>query len=654
MIADAPPMNCQKLLNLAYRCGRRLVREFRKRGNGLDTRFDAWLYRRSCGRTDGRERVLRWATLAPWEPALPSRSAVPDWCTPAEAAAVVTAADRACVHEFDLLGSGPVQFGDRINWHADFKSKYLWDGTLHHSRIDWGDLPQGVDIKVPWELSRCMHFATLGLADWITGDIRYYDEWKAQVADWIHSNPVGRGVNWTCAMDVAMRAVNWLNAAMLFESRIQADSDEAFFEAFCEALWHHGHHIDRNLEWAGPGGALPGNHFLADLTGLLAIGAFFRDKKKGNVWLRFAKRWIAHEILRQVNPDGCNHETSTSYHRMVMEMFLWSDTLATRMREPFGEGFRQRLDLMAGFVTAYSAPGGAAAQFGDNDSGRLLWAGLDDGTDHRYLTRAQCGFGGRLNRFLLRGGMEMPGSDETAATSYPDSGFYFMRHGPAWVGLRAGRVSHGGAHAHCDQLSFVFNLAGQSIIVDRGTGIYTPDAAKRNRYRSTAYHSVAQINDWEQNDFGMERSQVFQMPDHTKARVIRQEEGATGSKLEAEHHGFERHRLGLRHTRKIRLNPECLEIEDLFDTIQHGDHLVWNFHFAPGLIYQHRGQKLLVVVDGFELQLTWNFPSESIIEQVNHSPAYGVEVPAPTLRVTAAVEATPKSYRFLFDWRPSR
>ncbi len=640
------------MLNFTYRCQRRLVRELRKRAGGRDVALDAWCYRWPPPRKSGRNLALRWAELAPWggDPQRPSL--VPSWATNEEARAVIEAADRICAHEFNLLGSGPVQLGDKIDWHVDFKSGYRWDASVHHARIRWGDLPEGVDIKVPWELSRCMHFASLGLADWITGDARYYHEWKTQLRNWIEANPVAFGVNWACAMDVAMRAVNWLNATIWFRQRIQADEDHKFFAALVESIWHHGLHIERNLEWRGPGDSQAGNHLLADLVGLLAIGAFFGNTRKGARWWRFAKHWIEHEMFHQVNPDGTNFETSTSYHRMVMEMFLWADTLAILRDDPFSESYRLRLGLMAEFVAAYSAPGGVAAQFGDNDSGRLVSAGLDDGQDHRYLTKGQCGFGGGLNRLLLRGNMPIPGSENPDTQTFPDSGLHFMRQGNAWAGLRAGPVSHGGAHAHCDQLSFVLNIAGRDILVDRGTGIYSPNPAKRNRFRSTALHNTAQINGWEQNGFGQQRAEIFQMPDHSQGRILHAQAGVAVAEWEAEHRGFERHRQGLRHSRKVRMTCNRFEIEDFFQALQAGDRLEWHFHFAPGVSCRLDEGQLHLIANDIVVRIRWNFPATADIEQVNHSIAYGVEIPASTLTIiTAATDDSANlPYQFQIIW----
>src|SRR5206468_12800816 len=88
---------------------------------------------------------------------------------------IVADADRSLRHEFDLRGSGPVELGDRIPWLTDFKTGKTWP-IQYCRQIEYNELDRPTDVKVPWELSRCQHFARLGQAYWLTGDDRYARE----------------------------------------------------------------------------------------------------------------------------------------------------------------------------------------------------------------------------------------------------------------------------------------------------------------------------------------------------------------------------------------------------------------------------------------------------------------------------------------------
>ena len=651
-------------LRMVYRIGRKAARESRCRAPGLYRAWDLARLKPVLRRRAPRDLLLDYGKLAPWASADGFRPPVAAWADGAEADAIVARADQGCSHVFDLLGSGPCAVGAEIDWHRDFKSGHRWSPVDHHLRIRWDDVPDGTDIKVPWELSRCQHFATFGLADWITGDHKYYREFKDQVAQWIASNPCGFGVNWVCAMDVAIRAVNWLEAVMLFRHRLEADDDPGFCAALVEALWLHGCHLARNLEWQGPRTASLNNHFLADLAGLLALGVFFSGSPAGRRHRAFARRWLEREIRRQVFDDGANFETSTNYHRLAFEMFLWADGLARRMGEPFSGGYRDRLAAMTAFVEAYTSPSGVAAQFGDNDSGRLLAAGIDDGRDHLYLTDRACGFGGRANRLLLCGRARNhdtlvveppPGRRECRPSfmrSFSQGGYWFARCGPAWLGIRAGVVSHGGAHAHCDQLSFVLAVGGVDFLVDPGTGVYSADTAKRNRYRATAAHNACRINHWEANTFRDGKPGLFRMSDDTRTEVLEWSGDGAVVRFRGLHHGYERHRPGLAYERCLVLRADGLEITDRFVELAVGDLLEWTFPFAPGV--EVNTTEGLVEASAASRRLRLEAPPgvEMEITEARHSPAYGVERPAAWLCVRASVAAPGSGeYTIRIAWR---
>ena len=178
----------------------------------------------------------------------------------------MAAAERICEHVFDFLGTGPVDWGDPIDWHHDVKSGYRWSLKFY---VEYGaDLKpgNGVDVKIPWELNRLHHFVTLGQAYWLSGWQQYADEFFAQWESWLTANPWPYGVNWTNAMEVAIRAVNLLWATRLFgDAPGWTDKRRA---TLCRSLWQHGVFIEHNLEASSRNGRIvTANHYLADVTG---------------------------------------------------------------------------------------------------------------------------------------------------------------------------------------------------------------------------------------------------------------------------------------------------------------------------------------------------------------------------------------------------
>lgn len=541
-------------------------------------------------------------------------------------------ADTAVEHRFDLLGSGPVAMGGKIDWHRDFVTGFRWKRSSLYSQIPIIAAP-GSDIKRPWELSRCQHFLALGLAGKLSGDEKYLKEYCSQIIDWINSNPVGFGVNWQCPMEAAIRAVNWLVGYALFDEPLSSGEHREFRKLLSFSLWQHARFIRTHLEWSGPWSNRRANHFLSDITGLFTLGVLFRDDTEGKRWFNFAHKYLEVEIRRQVFEDGVHFECSTSYHRLCLEMFLWCESLAGRTAKPFSEGYRQRLATMQTFAAAYTRPDGLAPVVGDNDDGRLLRTGLYNINDHQYLFTSA----GKPNieqRMLTKNAIS--GHVSGSGTYYfRQGGFYVIKQSQLYLMVRAGPLAACGAHAHNDQLSYELCLGSQPVIVDRGAYVYTSDSAKRNLYRSTASHNVLSINGAEQNRI---TKNLFSMPDETKTMILE-----TGRHLlRAQHTGFvELDRPGLVQTRSFRISDDelALEIHDNITNVKTGDLIKWYFHLAVGLTAeQHQSTVKLCKNRTTLCRIEGPTGSDVHVEKRCHSPSYGCVQPAEALIFSMKVE----------------
>jgi hypothetical protein len=317
--------------------------------------------------------------------------------------------------EFDLLGSGWRKAGG--DWSTDFKSGHRWSAAEWHRvvRIE----VDGADVKVPWELARMQHLPQLALAA-LAGILpagRAAQAFRDDVGSFLAANPPGWGVNWTNAMEVALRAANWLIAWDLLGAA-GARFDDAFTAALRGAVRAHGRHIAENLEWHP---RYRGNHYLADLAGLAMCGAWL-DDDEADGWLAFGVRGMEEECARQFNADGSGFEGSTCYHRLSGEIVAWATAVARALPasrlarlaalrprplspqhglfaapaassgEPFAPAHFERLRRIARFTLAAMKPGGRIAQIGDNDSGRfarLSWGrNAGDALDHRCSAAA--------------------------------------------------------------------------------------------------------------------------------------------------------------------------------------------------------------------------------------------------------------------------
>ncbi|CAA7627337.1 conserved hypothetical protein [Candidatus Terasakiella magnetica] len=421
-----------------------------------------------------------------------------------------------------------------IDWQVDFKSGYRWSSATWGRGIAYGHRP-GIDVKVPWELARLQHLVHLAAGYALDQDADLAAEFRHQALDFLGGNPPGWGVNWACAMDVAIRGANLALAWDLFRAA-GAVFDAAFEAELAAGLLAHGTYVRTHLEWSEHH---RGNHYLADICGLAFIAATVGQE----AWLSFANKELEAEIIRQFLPDGGNFEASTLYHRLSAEMVLSAAALLAGCGQPpLSEAARGRLDAALRFAADVTKPSGEMVQIGDTDSGRFFkltplfdleggdvrerhldprgleaWAAGVLGEDRpvppllAWEKAIATTLAGRRRLSppvpVVRGVGPQPvimtpgarlhiiPSDPTAlegmrAIAYPDFGLFIWRGARAFISVRCGPVGQNGqgGHAHNDQLAVEIEIDGVSWVRDPGSYVYTPDLAARNRYRSVQAH----------------------------------------------------------------------------------------------------------------------------------------------------------------------
>ena len=452
---------------------------------------------------------------------------------------IIRAANTVCEHRFDLLGSGLTDLGWPIDWHCDFKSGFRWNPRKYHTEIRPAPYPGGYDLKVPWELSRCQHFAWLGQAYWLTGDEKYAHEFRAQVEDWIRQNTPEFGVNWACSMDIAIRAVNWLWGYSFFQC--SPVLDDVFRIAFCKSLLNHGRHIMANLERTA---TFAGNHYLSDIVGLIYLGILLPEFKEAQLWREFGLHELENEMFNQVYADGGNFEASTNYHRLTTELFLSSTLLARLNGHRFSVRFMRQLEKMLELIQQITKPDGTVPIIGDQDNGRLhrlkVWVNPDhEWKDFRPLLAIGSILYDRPDWFTAVGDNweesvwfygnkaavtfqkgDVGSARRMQSTEFKDMGLYIMRADDIYAAVDLGPIGQNGygGHAHNDTLSFELFSAGQTWIQDPGAYVYTSDYEARNMFRSTAYHNTLIFQQFEQNSFGSHA--LFRMRNESVSRVL--------------------------------------------------------------------------------------------------------------------------------------
>jgi hypothetical protein len=489
------------------------------------------------------------------------------------------------------------------------------------------------------------HLITLGRAYAVTDNQRFSTEFFRQLATWREQNPVGRGVNWNCAMEVALRAMNLLAAFELFLRSPQLNPTE--LAELLKMFDQHGAHIRRNLEYSH---IATSNHYLSDVTGLLWLGVLLPELESAREWRDFGLQELLNEMDKQLLPDGADYEASTGYHRLKLELWLYSFVLCHINAIDIEQRYWDQLRGMIEYVRVYLRPDGLAPLIGDSDSGQVFPLVRRRGDDHAYVVAlgATIFHEPRFKSENARPPEELlwilgaqgladyealPAGGPASSQAFPNAGTYVQRHDDLYMLFNASGsgVNGRGSHGHNDALSIEVSACGSTFIVDPGTYIYTGDLKERQRFRSTAYHSTVEVDEVEQNT--TDERVPFVIGDEAHPRVLCWETSADLDVVIAEHGGYQRLASPVDHRRTVYFHKRdrFWLIEDILSGSDEHD-FRFRFHFHPGLkmsAQAHGGVRALDANTGARLVvLALDLTQPPELEQCFSSSDYGAKKPS--------------------------
>ncbi|MEA4822329.1 MAG: alginate lyase family protein, partial [Erysipelotrichales bacterium] len=468
--------------------------------------------------------------------------------------------------------------------------------------------------------SRCHHLLWLGEAYMLTGDDKYSKEVVDEIEYWIDDNPLMYSVNWTCAMDVAIRSVNWMFAVnMILPSNVVTDK---FITKIYKSLYQHGFFIYNYLEKNIP---YSNNHYASDLVGLLYLGQLFKNTNSGKAWWNFAKHEYYLEIRLQILPSGVHYEKSVSYHRLMTELFSYSYYMMKRVNVEIPMDIALRLHSMYKYVAAYTKPNGKAPLIADNDNGRLLPFVRRDFREHGYLLDKNS----IENRFVISEGCTLcEVSPVFGSILFNDAGLAILRKDKAYLfvncndrGLYDDDKVKVGTHLHNDLLSFEFALGEDDIIIDPGAYVYTSDLQKQNEFRSSFKHNTIVVDDEEQNTLFL--NEAFMIEYNTKADRLQlssneNEESCIGI--------YSTIKGCLNHKRKFILSNKQLIINDYLSKTGTEHKACLSLHFAADILPMINNNGLLIKTNNYHIVVKFEFKDSFNlkIKDDSVSPSFGV------------------------------
>lgn len=549
-----------------------------------------------------------------------------------------------------------------IDWFIDFKSGYRYQ-LKHYSQIQYG-LVEGVDAKVPYDLSRCCHLTVLARAWQETGDDRYRQEIMAQILDWISANPVEYGIGWHANMNVAIRLVNWIVAFSIIRESINLDDphEADFSTEFLSSIVAHRQFIANNLEFAET--SVHPNHYIADLGGLLLGSKFLEQHDAENKgWTRLALREFQLELDRQVGNDGFDYEAATNYHAFALEMFVLPLILSAKisgchrpveihdwLKSNLGDQRAAKIGLMFKALRDIIQPNHLIPLIGDIDNGRLLY--LESPGHHQCDWRFLCCLGATIfedptllpdnfgpseysTTLALIKDHTIPEPDHTSpprSVGFPQAGFYIIKSASIYSAIFAGPIGTNGqgGHSHDDKLSFTLSIGKLDFIVDPGIFTYTASKEYRDLYRSCLSHNTVCVGDQPQNRH-LEDSPWWGCHEDTKCKVLEWQETKERVTFKAQHQGYLRLPEKIIHTRSIELNNEkrTYEVLDHFvSELSEPTFPTMSFHlmFHPECQFERKGDGKVAIQRGQTAIDIEVMDGEWSVTDACISPSYGIKL----------------------------
>ncbi|MBK7785323.1 MAG: alginate lyase family protein [Gemmatimonadetes bacterium] len=572
------------------------------------------------------------------------------------------AAEEVLQARFEVFGQVH-DLGRPIDWHTDWTTGRGWPLDLAWT-INYTNMGESSDVKVPWEVSRCHWMTWLGLAWRESGEARFRDGFVELAGEWLDANPVGRGIHWACQMEVAIRAVNWIAAYGLFAEA--PGIPRGFWSRYVATLRWHARFIRGNLEV----GRRSNNHYLADACGLFLTGLFFQGTWEGRRWAACGQRILEQQARWQVHPDGVHFEKSISYHRLVTEMLLVALACGDQAGRPFSRGYRERVRGMLRFMEAYSREDGTTPLFSDSDDGRLLrFTVAEAPTDHRGTLQVgstvfadpslrrgvEChpdvywllGCGG-VNRWRQLG-TDRPG---IRSASFPRGGYHVLRTASAHFMMDAGPIGFdgGAGHGHNDTLSFELAAGQDTFIVDSGTYCYTSDPDTHRELARGRAHNTIEVD-------GQEMAVIVGLwriaSDGTRPRLVQIRLGGAEEQITAEHQGYRRLAGDIIHRRDVRFaraEHRWLVTDTVRGTGRH--RLVWSLHLHPDVEIGARDPDR-VVLEGSSGRLVVDLPGSFTETAGWYAPRYRFRRRAPVLEVVLEGVALPRRLDWQLQWYPN-
>ena len=392
-------------------------------------------------------------------------------------------------------------------WNAGFQTENVWPADQCSYDISISQREDIGDIRTNWELNRHYQFAGMAKSFYVTGDFSILEELQELFYDWNNKNHFLCGVEWTSAMEIAIRVNSWiytycfLNKAFekynLENNKILKDISRGIIVMADYIVKHRAKYSSAN------------NHLIVEMYAVGMSGIFFDYKP----WEKLAFNILTEELPRQNYTDGVNKEMSLHYQSFVMEAYglLMLEMKHNHIKIP--QIWEEYLSHMSEFLCDCCGEYGETVVFGDNDEGKILDLSGEHFDHYRYVLDL-------MGNVLPKRYSQMENIHENLCwileedsrnsvlqkncyyslevKCYKEGGYTLWRskNNKVLMGIDHADLGFGSlaAHGHADALSFQMYIEGMPVFVDPGTYNYHVPKKMRDDLRATVNHNTVCID----------------------------------------------------------------------------------------------------------------------------------------------------------------
>src|SRR6267143_762175 len=444
------------------------------------------------------------------------------------AARYLAAAERIAVGRFDVFALQDATLGSPPRWNGDPKTGV--EAPLSFGKLlDYRNPRRVGDIKYLWELNRHLHIVTLAQAYALSGDARYFGVIRRHLESWFAECPYGRGPNWSSALELGIRLINWSVAWQLLGGAssplFQEGEGARFRQQWLNAVFQHAQFVHGHFSLYSSAN----NHLIGEAAGLFVAALTWPNWPCARAWLAEAKAILEREALLQNAPDGVNREQAVSYQQFELDLLLLPLFAGRANGKKFSSAFESRIEAMIEYLASIMDASGNVPMFGDSDDGLVVRLAQDDGYCNYRSLLATGAILFRRGDFKVKAGTL---DDKTRCLfgEGADSAFELLDGAQAQLPVRRA-FTHGGyyilgcdfetvneirlvadagplgyqtiaAHGHADALAFTLSVGGKEFLIDPGTYAYHTQGPWRRYFRGTAAHNTLRVDGMDQSQSG--------------------------------------------------------------------------------------------------------------------------------------------------------